>query len=49
LKGKTIRKVPPKAKLGADIIERINDLKESENGVFDSYGENHNWTYKNCL
>jgi hypothetical protein len=27
----------------------INDLKELENGVFEGYSENHNWTHKNCL
>jgi hypothetical protein len=24
-------------------------LKESENGVFEGYDENHNWTHKSCL
>jgi hypothetical protein len=46
LKGKTIRKEPPKQKFGADIIKTFDDLKESENGVFEGYGENHNWTHK---
>jgi hypothetical protein len=41
LKGKTIRKGPLKQKFGADIIKILNDLKESENGVFEGYGENH--------
>jgi hypothetical protein len=27
----------------------FDDLKESENGKFECYGENHNWTHKNCL
>jgi hypothetical protein len=27
----------------------LNDLKESENGKFEGYGENHNWTHKSCL
>jgi hypothetical protein len=27
----------------------LNDLKESENGVFEGYGENHNWTHKSCI
>jgi hypothetical protein len=49
LKGKTVRKGPPKRKFGADIIKMLDDLKESENGVFESYGENHNWTHKICL
>jgi hypothetical protein len=42
LKGKTIRKGSPKQKLGADIMERLDDLKESKNGVFEGHGENHN-------
>jgi hypothetical protein len=49
LKGKTIRKGPPKQKLRADIMEMLDDLKESENGVFEGYGENHNMTHKSCL
>jgi hypothetical protein len=24
----------------------LDDLKESENGVFEGYSENHNWTHK---
>jgi hypothetical protein len=27
----------------------LDDLKESENDVFEGYGENHNWTHKSCL
>jgi hypothetical protein len=27
----------------------LDGLKESENGVFECYGENHNWTHKSCL
>jgi hypothetical protein len=27
----------------------LDDLKESKNGVFEGYGENHNWTHKSCL
>jgi hypothetical protein len=27
----------------------LDDLKESENGVFEGYGKNHNWTHKSCL
>jgi hypothetical protein len=42
LKDKTIRKGPPKRKFGVDIIKEIDDLKESENGVFEGYSENHN-------
>jgi hypothetical protein len=46
MKGKTIRKGPPKQKLGADIMKMLGDLKESENGEFEGYGEKHNWTHK---
>jgi hypothetical protein len=49
LKDKTIRKGPPKRKFRADIIKMLDDLKESENGVFKGYGENHNLTHKSCL
>jgi hypothetical protein len=49
LKGKTVRKGLPKQELRADIMERLDDLKESKNGVFEGYGENHNWTHKSCL
>jgi hypothetical protein len=49
LKGKIVRKGPPKQKLGADIMEMLKNLKESENGVFEGYGENHNWTHRYCL
>jgi hypothetical protein len=27
----------------------LDDLKESENGGFEDYGEKHNWTHKCCL
>jgi hypothetical protein len=49
LNGKTIRKGSPKRKLGADIMKMLDDLKEWENGVFEGYGVNHNWTHKSCL
>jgi hypothetical protein len=49
LKGKTVRKGPPKQKFRTDIINMLDDLKESENGVFEGYGENHNWTHKSCI
>jgi hypothetical protein len=49
LKGKIIRKGSPKRKLGADIVQVLDDLKESKSGVFEGYGKNHNWTHKNCL
>jgi hypothetical protein len=47
-KGKAVRKGPPKCKLGANIMEMLDDLKESESGVFDGYCENHSWTHKSC-
>jgi hypothetical protein len=49
LKDKTIRKGPSKQKFGVDIIKMLDDLKESENGMFEGYGEIHNWTHKSCL
>jgi hypothetical protein len=49
LKGKNVRKGPPKRKLGADIMKMLDDLKESENGGFKGYSEKHNWTHKSCL
>jgi hypothetical protein len=49
LKGGTVRKGSPKRKFGADIIKMLDDLKELENGVFEGYSENHNWTHKSCL
>jgi hypothetical protein len=39
LKGKPIRKGPPKQKLGANIMKTLDDLKEPANGVFEGYGE----------
>jgi hypothetical protein len=27
----------------------LDNLKEPENGNFEGYGENHNWTHKSCL
>jgi hypothetical protein len=30
-------------------VEMLDDLKEPENGVFESYSKNHNWTHKSCL
>jgi hypothetical protein len=27
----------------------LNELKESQNGGFEGYGEKHNWTHKSCL
>jgi hypothetical protein len=42
MKGKTIRKGPSKPKFRVDIIKMLDGLKESENGVFEGYGENDN-------
>jgi hypothetical protein len=42
LKGKTVTKGPPKWKLRANIMKMLDDLKESENSVFEGYGENNN-------
>jgi hypothetical protein len=30
-------------------MKMLDDLKESENGGFEGYGENYNWTHKICL
>jgi hypothetical protein len=48
-KGRTVRKGTPKRKLRANIVKMLNDLKESENGGFEGYGEKHNWTHKSFL
>jgi hypothetical protein len=42
MKGKIVRKGPTKQKLRADIIQVLDDLKESENSKFEGYSENHN-------
>jgi hypothetical protein len=49
LKGRTVRKGPPKRKFGADIIKMLDDLKELESCGFEGYGENINWIHKSCL
>jgi hypothetical protein len=49
MKVKTNRKGSPKQKLGADILQMLDNLKEPENGNFEGYGENHSWTHKSCL
>jgi hypothetical protein len=41
-KGKTVRKGPPKRKLGANIMKMLDGLKESENGGFKGYDKKHN-------
>jgi hypothetical protein len=41
-KGKSIRKGTPKQKLKADIIKILSELKESQNGRFEGYGEKQN-------
>jgi hypothetical protein len=48
-KDKRIRKGTPKRKLRADIIKMLDELKESQNGGFEGYGEKHSWTHKSCL
>jgi hypothetical protein len=48
-KDKRVRKEPPKRKLGADITQMLDDLKESGNDKFEGYVENYNWTHKSCL
>jgi hypothetical protein len=48
-KGKSIRKGPPKRKLGADIMKMLGELKESQDGGFEGFDEKHNWTHKSCL
>jgi hypothetical protein len=42
MKGKTVRKGLRKQKLVADITQMLDDLKESRNGKFEGYSENHN-------
>jgi hypothetical protein len=49
LKGKTVRKGPPKRKFGTYIIKKLNDLKEIENDVFEGCSVDHNWTHKSYL
>jgi hypothetical protein len=49
MKDKRVRKGPPKRKLGADITQMLDDLKETGNGKFEGYDENQNWTHKSCL
>jgi hypothetical protein len=39
LKGKTVRKEPPKRKLKAFIMKMFDDLKESKNGGFEGYSK----------
>jgi hypothetical protein len=41
-KGKSIRKGPPKRKLGADMVKMFSELKVSQNGGFEGYGKKHN-------
>jgi hypothetical protein len=48
-KARELEKGHQSEKLGADITQMIDDLKESGNGKFEGYGENHNWTHKSCL
>jgi hypothetical protein len=30
-------------------MKMLGELRESQNGGFESYGEKHNWTHKSCL
>jgi hypothetical protein len=48
-KDKSARKGPPKRKLRADVVKMLGELKESQDGGFEGYGENHNCTHKSCL
>jgi hypothetical protein len=48
-KCKRVRKGPRKQKLRADIMKLLGELKESQDGGFEGYGEKHNWTHKSCL
>jgi hypothetical protein len=41
--------VPPKQKIGVDIVKMLGELKESQNGGFKGYSKKHNWTHKSCL
>jgi hypothetical protein len=49
MKGKLVRKGPPKRKLIAHNTKTLDDLKESKNDEFEGYGEKHNWTHKSYL
>jgi hypothetical protein len=48
-KARVLKKGPPKRKLRADIVKMFGELKESQDGGFEGYGEKHNWTHKSCL
>jgi hypothetical protein len=48
-KGKSVIKGPLKRKLRADFIKILGELKESQNGGFEGYGEKHSWTHKSCI
>jgi hypothetical protein len=37
-----VGKGPQKPKLRADIVKMLSELKESQNGGFEDYGEKHN-------
>jgi hypothetical protein len=30
-------------------VKMLGELKESQNGRFEGYSENYNWTHKSCL
>jgi hypothetical protein len=48
-KARVLEKRPPKRNLGVDIVKMLGELKKSEDGGFEGYGEKHNWTHKSCL
>jgi hypothetical protein len=41
-KGKSIRKGSPKRKLRGDIVKMLDELKESQDGGLEGYGEKRN-------
>jgi hypothetical protein len=49
LKHGTVIKRAPKQKLGLVITRMLDELKELENGEFEGYDEEHNWTHKRCI
>jgi hypothetical protein len=42
IKGKTVRKGPPKRKMGVDVMKFLSELKSSKMGGFVGYGEEQN-------
>jgi hypothetical protein len=37
------------SELRADIVKMLGELKKSQDGGFEGYGEKHNWTHKSYL